>query len=618
MQWLKRFLIGRPLKSALLKHEKYNVFWGLSILSCDAISSIAYAVEEILLILAPALGLLAYDYMLMISGAIIVLLAILATSYRQTIEQYPSGGGAYAVASDHLGVYAGVLAGVALLIDYTLTVAVSISSGVSNVISAFPELLPYRISFCLLVLLILYIGNLRGVRESSRLFGLQAYVFMLAIIAMVIAGLVKIFWFGYQPAPIAPLCVQPLCQSVSLFLLLKAFSSGCAALTGVETVSNAVPNFEEPAVANARKTLAWLAIIVFLLFGGLSVLARLYPVVPSETVTVLAQINAQIFGKNIMYYFIQFATMIILMMAANSAYAGFPMLLSVMGRDGFAPRQFSKRGERLTYSNGITILTVLAAVLVVLFRASVTGLIGLYAVGVFTSFTLSQSGMFMHWLRSRGAHWLRKAAVNGLGALVTLVAVVIITITKFTQGAWIVIVVTPILMMILLKIKRHYTAVAEQVDLKPADFKGISKLVTQPVVNHVIIPLSGVNEATISALRYAKSITNNIVAFHVVMEGENTKTIKEQWRQLKTDVPLILKYSPYRKVIEPFIEFITTYRQESCGPDDTITVILNQFCVTRPWHLFLHNQTTLWFAKELLKERNVVIATIPLQLQRDI
>jgi len=615
MTWLKHFLIGKPLKSALLKHEKYNVFWGLSILSCDAISSIAYGVEEILLVLTPALGILAYNYMLVIAGAIIALLAILTASYRQTIEQYPSGGGAYAVASDHLGTTAGVLAGVALLIDYTLTVAVSISSGVFNIISAFPGLLSYRVSFCVLVLILLYIGNLRGVRESSRIFGLNAYIFILAIGTMIITGFVKIYLLGYQPVPIAPICVTPLCQSVSLFLLLKAFSSGCASLTGVETVSNAVPNFQEPAVSNARKTLLFLAITVLCLFGGLALLAKLYPVVPSESVSVLAQINAQIFGKTFMYYFIQIATMVVLIMAANSAYAGFPMLLSVMGRDGFVPRQFSKRGERLTYSNGITILTILAGILIWLFQASVTGLIGLYAIGVFASFTLSQLGMFVNWVRNGGHNWFFKACVNGLGALVTFVAVIIITITKFTQGAWIVLIITPLFMLMFFKIKRHYSVVAQQINLKPETLKSAASIITKPVANHVIIPISGVNEATLVALRYAKSITNNVVAFHVVMEDENARKIIEQWRMLKTDVELVVKYSSYRKVVEPFLEFIHNYRQEFCKPEDIITVLLNQYRITRPWHLILHNQTTFWFAKELLKEKNVVIATIPLQLK---
>lgn len=616
MPWIKRFLIGKPLKSALLKHEKYNVFWGLSILSCDAISSIAYAGEQILLVLVPTIGLLAYDYMLVISGAIIALLVILTTSYRQMIEQYPSGGGAYAVASDHLGTYAGVTAGVALLLDYVLTVAVSVASGVSNTISAFPALLPYRVTFSVFVLALLYVGNLRGTRESSRLFGIQAYIFIFSIIIMVVAGIVKIFWFGYTPMHVVPLCVVPACESVSIFLLLKAFAAGCTALTGVETVSNAVPNFKEPSVANARKTLAWLAFIVFVLFGGLAILAKLYPTIPSESVTMLAQINAQIFGVSFMYYFIQIATLLILVMAANSAYAGFPMLLSVMGRDGFAPRQFSKRGERLTYSNGITILTLFAALLLIIFDASVTRLIGLYAIGVFASFTLSQAGMFAYWVRSRPNNWLRRAVVSGIAASITFVTVIVIILTKFAHGAWMVLLAIPILMFILLRIKRHYINVSAQISLKLSDLKEARPVINQSITNHVIIPIASVNEAIIDALQYAQNISTDVVAFHVVMENESASKINEQWRLLKTDIPLVVKYSPYRTVVEPFMDFVHSYREKSCKPGDVITVVLNQFCVTRPWHLFLHNQTTFWFVRELLKEKDIVIATIPTQLKK--
>ncbi len=615
MPWIKRFLIGKPLKSALLKHEKYNVFWGLSVLSCDAISSVAYAGEQVLLVLAPAVGLLAYNYILAISGAIIGLLVLLTTSYRQMVEQYPSGGGAYAVASDHLGTYAGLTAGVALLLDYVLTVAVSVASGVSNTISAFPWLLPYRVIFSLAILAFLYVGNLRGTRESSHLFGLQAYIFIFSILTMIIAGIVKIFWFGYQPAAIVPICVKSGCESVGIFLLLKAFASGCTALTGVETVSNAVPNFKEPAVTNARKTLSWLAFLVFILFGGLAVLAKLYPVIPSESVTMLAQINAQIFGTSFMYYFIQIATLLILVMAANSAYAGFPMLLSVMGRDGFVPRQFSKRGERLTYSNGITILTILAAVLLVIFDASVTRLIGLYAIGVFTSFTLSQAGMFVYWLCSKPKGWLRRAIITGIAGVITCITVIVIVLTKFTHGAWMVLLAIPLLMIMLLRIKQHYMRVALQITLERHNFRGIKDFIEEKITNHVIIPISGVNEATVRALRYARSISSDVVAFHVVMEDESAAKINEQWRLLKTDIPLVVKYSPYRTIVDPFMDFVHSYYEKNCNPDDIITIILNQFYVKRPSHFFLHNQTTIWFAKELLKEKNVVIAALPTQLR---
>lgn len=619
MQWLKRFLIGQPLKSALLKHEKYNIFWGLSILSCDAISSVAYAAEAILRVLVPALGLLAFNYLMIIAGAIIVLLAILIPSYRQTIEKYPNGGGAYSVASDHLGTYAGVIAGVALLIDYILTVAVSIASGVLAITSAFPDLGGHKVFICLVILLILYIGNLRGVRESSRIFGLFAYIFIAAIASMVIVGVLKIYLFGYQPPIIIPPCVAQTCQPLGLLILLKAFSSGCTALTGIETVSNAVPNFQEPKITNAKRTLTLLAVTVALLFSGVVLLTRLYPVIPSttENVSVLAQINLLIFGQGFAYYFIQCVTMIILAMAANAAYAGFPMLLSVMGRDGFVPRQFSKRGERLNYSSGITFLTIIAALLIVAFDASVTSLLGMYAMGVFTSFTLSQLGMFMYWVRSHEHDWQRKAFINGLGALITFITVLIIIQSKFTQGIWIILLVAPVIMIILLKIKRHYRSVYEQLQLSYDEIKEAKVAPGQSIHNHVIVPIASVNKASVIALRYAQSISQTVVAFHVVMEDENAKKIKEQWRLLKTEIPLVVKYSPYRKIVDPLTDFVRNYQEHSCQSGDMVTVILTQFSVSTWWHIFLHNQTSIWIIRGLLKQKQIAITTIPIPLLRD-
>lgn len=619
MQWIKRLFIGRPLKSALLKHEKYNVFWGLSILSCDAISSIAYAPEEILKVLVPTMGPRAFDYLILVAAAIVMLLIIITIPYRQTIEQYPHGGGAYTVASDHLGTHAGVLAGVALLIDYILTVAVSIASGTSFITAVFPTLLPHQVIICVLLLIFLYIGNMRGVRESSRIFGIQAYVFMFAIGSMITAGLIKFYVFGYEPVRIIiPCTLSATCQTASIFLILKAFAAGCTALTGIETISNAVPNFAEPAIKNAKKTIVLLAIVILCLFGGVVWLARLYPVLPSENIPVLAQINAQIFGHTFMYYFIQLATLIILIMAANGAYAGFPMLLSIMGRDGFVPRQFSKRGERLNYANGITFLTVVAGILILLFDANVSNLIGLYAIGVFTSFTLSQFGMCIHWIRSPNApHARRKAIICAIGAIATCITVIMITQAKFMRGAWIVLVAIPIAVAIMLKIKRHYSAVYGQIKMSYEEIKDAEETFKQPIRNHVIVPLVGINKATIIALRYAQSISPTVIAFHVVMEEESAKKINEQWRLLKTDIPLIVKYSPYRKVVDPLTEFVKNYQQEECKPGDMITIILTQFSVISWWHIFLHNQTSIWITRGLLKQKQVAITTIPFQLLRD-
>jgi amino acid transporter len=615
MSWIKRLLIGKPLENEALKDEKYSIFWGLPILSSDAISSVAYATEEILIVLVPVVGVLAFKPLIGISWAIIGLLAILTFSYRQTIRAYPGGGGAYTIAMDNLGPYAGVAAGSALAIDYIMTVAVSISSGVFIIASAFPLLINHQVATALIVLGIILIGNLRGIRESAKFFGVPAYAFMFALISMIIVGVVKVKIFGYvpvEPANILKNGGEPL----TLFLLLKAFSSGCAALTGVEAVSNAVPNFRDPAPKNANRVLLMLAFIVLCLFGGISYLANLYHVAPLENESVLSQISAQIFGHNIMYYFIQVATMVILVMAANTAFAGFPMLFSLMARDGYAPRQMTRRGERLSYSNGILVLTLIAALLIILFKASVTSLIGLYAVGVFISFTLSQAGMLVRWLRLKEKGWRHKAVINGFGAVVTFITVLVIGNTKFMMGAWIVIVAIPVLMAVFLKIKRHYLAVAEQLRIQPEELEllDLSKDVYR---NHVIVPIESVNKASIRALRYAKTISDNIVAFNVATNEETELKFKEKWNLLHTDIPLIVKYSPYRKVLEPLLDFIESYEEHNYTRGDMITVILPQFSVRNWWQFILHNQSRIFIMKELLKHKHIVIATMPLQLKQD-
>lgn len=615
MHWLKRFLIGKPLENEAIKDQKYSIFWGLPILASDAISSVAYATEEILIILIPAIGVLAFKPLIGISWAIIGLLAILTFSYRQTIRAYPCGGGAYTIASDNLGPYAGVAAGSALAIDYILTVAVSISAGVFNIASAFPFLLKHQVTLGLVILLLLYIGNLRGIRESAKMFGIPSYAFMFAIISMIIVGIVKVKAFGYIPPVPTGIPITGL-EPMTIFLILKAFSSGCAALTGVEAVSNAVPNFQEPAPKRANTVLLMLAIIILILFGGISYLANLYHVAPSEHNSVLSQISGEIFGHGFMYYFIQITTMVILALAANTAYAGFPLLFSLMATDGYAPRQMTQRGERLSYSNGILVLTMVAGLLIVMFKANVTSLIGLYAVGVFISFTLSQAGMFVRWFRTKEKGWRYKAVINGFGALVTLVTVFVIGYTKFFIGAWIVVVAIPILMFILLRIKRHYLAVSLQLRLQPGELESID-LSKDTYRNHVIVPIESINKSSIRALRYAKTISNNIVAFNVAIDEESERRTRERWQTLHTDIPLIIKYSPYRKVIEPLLEFIESYEEHNYTKGDMVTVILAQFAVRTWWHIFLHNQSRVFLQRDLLTHKHIVVATIPLQLKKD-
>ncbi len=614
MNWLKSLLIGKPLENEALKDEKYSTFWGLPILASDSISSVAYATEEILLVLIPAIGILAYHQMSLISTAIIGLLMLLTVSYRQTIINYPNGGGAYIVASENLGTYAGVMAGSSLAVDYVLTVAVSIAAGTAAITSAFPGLFQYRVAICLMILSLLFIGNMRGVRESAKIFGLPTYAFILGIVAMVVTGLIKVSALGYTPSQPETLG-QGAFQSVTLLLILRAFSSGCAALTGVEAVSNAVPNFRSP--AQAQKVLMILSFFVLLCFGGTSLLANIYHVVPVEGKTVLSQIAEEVFGRGSwLYLYVQITTALILAMAANTAFAGFPMLISVMSRDGFAPRQLSQRGERLNYSNGIIILTILAGLLLIIFKSDTHLLIPLYAVGVFTSFTLSQAGMLHRWLKHQDKGWVHKAVINGTGALVTLITVFIIGATKFTHGAWIVIVIVPMMMAGFIAIKKHYLAVAAQLRLTQEEFNNLD-LNKKTYRNHVIVPIESINRASVRALRYAKTISGNIVAFNVSIDDESERKIKEKWHLLNTDIPLVVRYSKYRKVLEPLLEFIESYEEHSYEKGDMITIILPQFHIRTWWHYFLHNQTRIFIQRELLQHKHIVVATMPLQLKKD-
>jgi amino acid transporter len=612
-QWVKKFLIGRPLKNEDIHGEKYKVLWGLPILASDSISSVGYAGEEILLALVPVIGALSFMYLTYISLAIIALLMILTFSYSQTISAYPNGGGAYIVASDNLGHIPGVTAGTSLAIDYILTVAVSISSGVAQLTSAFPGLSRYSVLICIIVLFFIMVGNLRGIKESSRMFSIPTYAFIAGSLAMIIVGIIKVKSGVVHPVE----QVQQLKQSgaVTIFLILKAFSNGCTALTGVEAVSNAVPNFDKPAAKHARKTLWLLSLFVFLIFGGISILANMYHVVPMEGKTVLNQIALYVFGKGFMFYFYTTTSILILIMAANTAYSDFPLLMSIMGKDGYVPRQFSMRGDRLSFSNGIIVLSVIAGILIIIFRGDVTLLLPLYAIGAFSSFTLSQFGMFTRWRRIKGAWWKMKAFINGFGALTTAIVVLIIAFEKFTSGAWIVILVTPILVLMFMRIKKHYIAIAKQLEVKPSELEGFS-IEKNRYRNLVIVPLESVNQSSLRALRYAKTISDNVTAFNISINEEHAYKVKEKYAMLNTDIPLIVKYSPFRKVVSPLLKFIESAEYEY-EKGDMITVILPQFAVRSWWQKIMHNNTSFFIQKELLKHKHIVVATMPLQLKDD-
>lgn len=605
-------ILGARLASSQLIHQKFSVFWGLPILASDAISSVAYAVDEILWALVPVIGLLSYLLIPDIAGAIILLLVILIISYRQIVDAYPGGGGAYIVAKENLKPVYGLIVGASLSVDYTLTVAVSICAGTAAITSAFPSIFPYRVSISIAIIVLMIIGNLRGVRESSRWFSFPTYAFMLAIVSLIITGIVK----GGDNLPAAPpapaLDVTFGVQAVTIFILLRAFSSGCAALTGVEAIADAVPNFKNPPAKNAKIAYILLAGAVLFTFGGIAYLSTIYHPVPSAEQTVISQIATSVFGKGAMYYLIQATTAVILTMAANTAFAGFPTMVSIIAQDGYAPRQLSIRGHRLNYSNGIAVLGLMAILLVIIFQADTHLLIPLYAVGVFTSFTLAQFGMLGRWFKLKPAGWHHKALINGLGAVVTLVTVIIISIEKFTAGAWVVYIIVPLLVLAMLKIKSHYISVARQLDIPNDTLSRIS--LEAKYDHHFIVPIASMNGLVVLALRYAKSLSPNVVAFHVEpTEGESDKLIRK-WQQLNTDVPLVIKRSPFREIVGPLIEYIDSEEHES-KPGDMITILLPQFIVPKGWELMLHNNTSLFIARALFAKRHVVISVLPFYLE---
>lgn len=604
---LRKLLIGETLPTTSLKSEKFNVFWGLPVLSSDAISSVAYAGEEILLVLVPAIGLLSYKYMFYVALCIVTLLFMLVFSYRQTIDNYPCGGGSYIVAKDNLGTVPGLIAGSALSIDYILTVAVSTCAGTAAITSAFTGLYQYRVLITLAIILFMTIGNLRGLHDSSKLFGVPTYLFILTIGIMIFWGIFKYHFLGFTPKPIKGL--PPYVGDVSIFLFLRAFASGCTALTGVEAVSNGIPNFKEPSQKNAKKVLGLLAFVVLFIFGGISYLSTLYHALPSNKVTVISQIASQVFGKSsFLYYMVQITTALILIMAANTAFADFPLLLSIIGKDGYAPRQFAQRGKRLSFSNGIVILSIFAAILVLVFKADTHLLLPLYAVGVFVSFTLSQTGMFMKWVREKSPNWKHKAVINGLGACVTFFTVIIIGATKFAHGAWIICLLIPFLVLTMLRVRRHYEKVAQQ--LKLSNDQRPRESLSKGNNEKVIILVESMNRSFLKALNYANQISENVEALHVSIDEDSTNRLKEKWYAYNPGIPLVIKESPYRDLINPILDYVNE-QHKGQPKGEHVTVILTQFVITKWWHNILHNQTGLFVKNMLYKNRNAVVVTVP-------
>ena len=604
--YLKRLAIGRPIPTHLAQHERLSRVTGLAVLSSDPLSSVAYATEEILRVLllvsVGALGLVT-PIALVIAG----ILAVVVFSYRQTIFAYPGGGGAYVVAKDNIGERSSLIAAAALLIDYVLTVAVSIAAGVAAITSAFPEWTAYRVEMAVGCLLVLTAGNLRGIRESGRIFALPTYFFVASVLTMIGIGGWRYLTGGIQPV-VPPEIAQQGTHPLTWFLLLTAFANGCTAMTGVEAVSNGVPAFRPPESRNAASTLMTMAVISIAMFVGITLLAKAYGVIPSDQETVVSQLARGIFaGRGMAYYGIQAGTMLILVLAANTAYADFPRLASIVARDKFLPRQFMNQGDRLAFSNGILALSVFAGVLLLAYGGDTHQLIPLYMIGVFVSFTLSQAGMVLHWRRLKGRGWRTSAAINGFGALVTGVVLVIVSLTKGPEGAWIIILLIPCLVMMFRATRRHYDHVAAQLSVPDSAPEPRRH-------NAVLVPISGVHQAVLGAVGYARSLAEDVRAVYVDVDPAATEQIRSQWTRWGGGTRLVTLDSPFRSLMEPLLEYIEAVQRED--PAGYVTVVLPEFIPARWWHHLLHNQRALLIKGALLFRSRVVVTSVPFHLER--
>lgn len=619
---LKRLLIGRALKTEHAAHERLSKKTALAVFSSDALSSTAYATEEILLVLAVAAAATqgqSFFYVLPVSLGIAVLLAIVAISYRQTIHAYPSGGGAYIVAKENLGTNAGLAAGASLLVDYVLTVSVSIAAGVAAITSAaqgtrFAWLDDHKVLLCLVFIGFIALANLRGVRESGTLFATPTYLFLVSFLFMIGYGLFHYWAYGgAAPVPNSEELrtaegynLQPL----TTLLLLGAFSNGCAALTGIEAISNGVPAFKKPEAQNAATTLVWMAVLLTAMFLGTSVMAYLYHVHPHANETVISQFARIMFTGKLgwFYYVVQASTAAILVLAANTSFADFPRLSSLLARDRFLPRQFANRGDKLVFSNGIIILAVFSGILVVAFGGDTSRLIPLYAVGVFLSFTLSQLGMVRRWYTTKSPRWKKSIAVNAAGAVATFVVLCVFITTKFIHGAWIVVVVIPLLVLLFRAIHNHYLDVAKQLSMD-----GLEQL--QPIRHSVVVPISGLHRGVITALEYAKSISrdNHLTAVYVDFDEETTAKLRDKWERWNTGVKLVVLPSPYRELTRPLLKYIK--RLERQEHEDVITVVLPEFIPAKWWQHMLHNQSSLLLKGALLFRQGVIVTSVPYHLK---
>ena len=603
---VKRFLIGRPLKSTELGEQKFSKTKALAILSSDALSSVAYGPEQILIVLV-TISSVALWYSIPIAIAVLVLLTALILSYRQIIFAYPHGGGAYMVAKENLGVNPGLIAGGSLLVDYILTVAVSVSAGTDAITSAFPVLHEHNVIIACLLVVFITIINLRGITESASILSYPVYLFILALFILIGVGLYKIVTGDISPNLHTSIGTPVV--GISLFLLLRAFASGSSALTGVEAISNAIPNFKESAPHNAAKTLMAMGTLLAILFSGIVFLAYYYGITPKAEETVVSQIVSETFGRNFMYYFIQGTTALILVLAANTGYSAFPQLAYNLAKDKYIARLFSMRGDRLAYSNGILTLGAASIILIIAFKGQTEQLIPLYAVGVFIPFTLSQTGMLVKWIRERPNGWIVKLTINFIGALISFLVMMIFFITKFMQ-VWPILIFVPILVFGFHRINQHYEAVGPQLRASKSE----------PVIpiegNIILVPVAGITKVVENSLNYAKSLSvGQIIAVHIAFEKEDEKIFEEKWKTWYPDIRLVTLRSQYRSIIQPLSKFVDTIEHKASASNYSVTVLIPQFIPKKSWHNVLHNQSSLLIRNFLIYRKNVIVITVPYQLK---
>ena len=627
---LRSWFIGRPLSTADAPHQTIGKAVGLAVFASDALSSTAYATQEILVILAAA-GTMAFGIVFPISIAIVILLGIVTISYEQTIHAYPDGGGAYIVARDNLGEFPALIAGAALLTDYVLTVSVSIASGVAQITSAFPILYDYRVWLSVGFILFVMIINLRGVKESGTAFAIPTYFFVILMFVAVGTGLFRLFVTSTLGIVIDPPELEMLegASTITPFLILHAFASGTTALTGVEAISNGITAFKEPRSKNAGVTLIWMSLILGALFLGISYLAKEVGVVPSESETVISQLARTIFaGRGTLYLMLIGATTVILIMAANTAFADFPRLGALVAKDGFLPRQLTYRGSRLVFSSGIVTLAIIASIILIIFTASVTRLIPLYAIGVFLSFTLSQGGMALRWRKigklkpgeeksERGStlrfvkDWPIKMIINGIGAVCTAVVMMVFAVTKFKDGAYVVLILIPTLVVIFWGIHTHYKGVAQKLSL---DNFGVIPI--HNTRHRVIMPVSGVHQGTLAALRYARILSNDVTAVYVMVEPTESERIQKKWETWGEGVRLVVLNSPYRLLLEPLLEYITDIAQRR-QPGENLTIVVPEFVSNSRLTTALHMNTAEILRSQLKRQHDVVIINVPYHVHEE-